>query len=113
MPLDNQIFATCEIVKIVANRGHQQIPFPEFNDNLNGKIWTAPNVEITRPGCYIPDPLLSLDKLASHCGVRSVVYKDESKRLGMKSFKAWWCLCRCQSCCQAGGNAGVDPKISQ
>ena len=88
MPLDNQILATCEIVKSVANRGHQQIPFPEFSDNLNGKNMDSAYAEITSWPGYVPTPLISLDKLATHCGVRSVVYKDESQRLDMKSFKA-------------------------
>ena len=35
MPLDQQIFAKCKIVKAVANRGHQPSAFPEFDDNLN------------------------------------------------------------------------------
>ena len=81
MPLDNQILATCEIVKIVANRGHQQIPFPEFSDNLNGKNMDSAYAEITSWPGYVPTPLISLDKLATHCGVGSVVYKDESQRL--------------------------------
>ncbi|MDP4924551.1 MAG: hypothetical protein NWR44_01770, partial [Alphaproteobacteria bacterium] len=35
MPLDQQTFAKCKIVKATANRGHQPSPFPEFEDNLN------------------------------------------------------------------------------
>ena len=88
MALDNQMLATCEIVKVVANRRHQQIPFPEFNDNLNSKNMDSAYFEITGWPGYIPTPLISLDKLASHCGVASVFYKDESQRLNMKSFKA-------------------------
>ena len=37
MPLDQQTFAKCKIVKAVANRGHQPSPFPEFDDNLNSR----------------------------------------------------------------------------
>jgi diaminopropionate ammonia-lyase len=88
MALDNQMLSTCEIVKAVANRGHQKIPFPEFNDNLNSKNMDNAYFEITGWPGYIPTPLISLDKLASHCGVASVFYKDESQRLNMKSFKA-------------------------
>ena len=32
MPLDQQIFAKCKIVKAVANRGHQPSAFPEFDE---------------------------------------------------------------------------------
>ncbi len=37
---------------------------------------------------YQKTPLLSLDKLASDVGIRSVHYKDESSRFGLGSFKA-------------------------
>ena len=36
----------------------------------------------------VPTPLRSLDLIASRCGVASVAYKDESNRLGQRSFKA-------------------------
>ena len=39
------------------------------------------------PG-YKPTPLHSLQPLASACGVQSVLYKDESERFGLGSFKA-------------------------
>ena len=88
MALDNLILETCEIVRVVANRGHQQIPFPEFDDNLNSKNMDSAYVEIMSWPGYIPTPLISLNKLAEHCGVASVFYKDESQRLEMRSFKA-------------------------
>ena len=108
MPLDNQILATCEIVKIVANRGHQQIPFPEFSDNLNGKNMDSAYAEITSWPGYVPTPLISLDKLATHCGVRSVVYKDESQRLDMKSFKALVALMLLPILLQSWGQWGLN-----
>jgi len=39
------------------------------------------------PG-YEPTPLLSLDPIAKACRVKSVLYKDESGRFGLGSFKA-------------------------
>ena len=104
MPLDNQILATCEIVKVVTNRGRQQIPFPELNDNLNSKNMDSAYAEITGWPGYRPTPLISLDNIARHCDVAAVVYKDESQRLGMKSFKALGALMPLQTCCQAGVN---------
>ncbi len=88
MPLNSQMLEACEIVKAIVNRGHQQTPFPEFNHNLNSKNMDSAHAEIASWPGYVPTPLISLDRLASHCDVASVVYKDESRRLGMKSFKA-------------------------
>lgn len=36
---------------------------------------------------YTPTPLIELSSLASHCGVRSILVKDESQRFGLKAFK--------------------------
>ena len=37
---------------------------------------------------YKPTPLLSLNKLSTNLNLKNVFYKDESKRFGLKSFKA-------------------------
>jgi diaminopropionate ammonia-lyase len=37
---------------------------------------------------YAPTPLVSLPGLARHCSVGAILYKDESKRFDLKSFKA-------------------------
>ena len=37
---------------------------------------------------YKPTPLLSLNKLSKNLNLKNVFYKDESKRFGLKSFKA-------------------------
>ena len=88
MPLDQQIFAKCKIVKAVANRGHQPSAFPEFDDNLNSHNMEKAYAAISAWPHYHPTPLISLDKLADFCGVAAVYYKDESQRLDLKSFKA-------------------------
>ena len=88
MPLDQQTFAKCKIVKAVANRGHQPSPFPEFDDNLNSHNMDKAYAAISAWPHYHPTPLISLDKLADFCGVAAVYYKDESQRLDLKSFKA-------------------------
>ena len=36
---------------------------------------------------YTPTPLTELSSLASHCGVKSILVKDESQRFGPKAFK--------------------------
>ena len=37
---------------------------------------------------YEPTPLLNLNKLSKDLGLKNIFYKDESKRFGLKSFKA-------------------------
>ena len=88
MPLDQQTFAKCKIVRAVANRWHQPSPFPEFDDNLNSRNMEKAHHAISAWPHYHPTPLISLDKLADFCGVAAVYYKDESQRLDLKSFKA-------------------------
>ena len=44
--------------------------------------------EIARWPGYAVTPLRSLDGLAGHVGVASLLYKDEGERLGLRSFKA-------------------------
>ena len=77
MPLDKQIFATCEIVKIVANRGHQQIPFPEFSDNLNSKNMDSAHAEITSWPGYVPTFNIT-GQISYSLWCEIGVYKDES-----------------------------------
>ena len=110
MPLDTQMLASCEIVKAVENRGYQQMSFPEFNDNLNSKNMDSAYAVITSWPGYIPTPLISLDRLANHCGVASVVYKDESQRLDMKSFKALGGAYAVANLVAKQAAMGVDPK---
>ena len=37
---------------------------------------------------YNPTPLLNLNKLSKDLGLNNIFYKDESRRFGLKSFKA-------------------------
>ena len=37
---------------------------------------------------YEPTPLLNLNKLSKNLNIKNIFYKDESKRFGLKSFKA-------------------------
>ena len=43
---------------------------------------------ITKWPEYKPTPLIEMPDVAKACGVKSVLYKDESKRFGLQSFKA-------------------------
>ena len=84
MPLDQQTFTKCKIVKAIANHGHQPSPFPKFDDNLNSHNMDKAYATISPWPHYHPTPLISLDKLADFCGVAAVYYKDESQRLDLK-----------------------------
>ncbi len=44
--------------------------------------------KISKWPSYEPTPLISLNKLSSKLNLNNVFYKDESKRFGLKSFKA-------------------------
>jgi diaminopropionate ammonia-lyase len=48
------------------------------------EAWSA----VARWPGYAPTPLLGLASLASEAGVGEVIYKDEGRRFGLKSFKA-------------------------
>ena len=57
---------------------------------------------------YRATPLADAPGLAGHLGVRRVLGKDESDRLGLPAFKilgASWATCR------AVGDGGVDPLV--
>ena len=77
-----------KIIKHTKNNGFRRGPFPNARNNLNDKVIAAAQMTITAWPGYTPTPLISLEKIASACGVRAVYYKDESHRFGLKSFKA-------------------------
>ena len=56
---------------------------------------------------YRPTPLLSLPTIASACGVASVLYKDEGRRFGLKSFKALGGGYAVQRLVERHGTAGI------
>jgi diaminopropionate ammonia-lyase len=64
-------------------------PYPEPLEQLFPRVLADTAVAEIRqwPG-YQPTPLLSLDRLAGALGVHDVLYKDESQRFGLGSFKA-------------------------
>lgn len=55
---------------------------------LSSEMTAAAQREITTWPGYAPTPLRSLDALAGAIGVDQVLYKDESPRFGLGSFKA-------------------------
>ncbi|KAI6785276.1 Diaminopropionate ammonia-lyase-like protein [Emericellopsis cladophorae] len=67
----------------------------QFNFNPSARSWTAPVAPNTDAVLtfhqslpnYQPTNLVSLDEVARELGVKSVVVKDETSRLGLPSFK--------------------------
>ena len=71
-----------------ANPGHRPTPFPDKAGSLDGAMMDAAQAAIGSWANYAPTPLHDLPEIADHLGVARVVYKDESPRFGLGSFKA-------------------------
>jgi diaminopropionate ammonia-lyase len=77
--------------RILAHVGTTVIPgpYPERLDALFPRALTdAAIAEIRQWPGYEPTPLRNLDRLAGALGIGAVLYKDESRRFGLGSFKA-------------------------
>lgn len=61
---------------------------PELNAVLSPDMAMAAMAEISGWPGYLPTPLIALDRLSAALGIAGLLYKDESKRLGLGSFKA-------------------------
>ncbi len=64
-----------------------QAPAASVADFSQAELSKALAFHRTIPG-YAPTPLTALERLAAYFGVRSLHVKDESKRFGLKAFKA-------------------------
>jgi len=64
------------------------LPDPNWPQVISRAEFDLASESITQWPGYQPTPLHSLQALASHIGVGSIHYKDESKRIGVSSFKA-------------------------
>lgn len=108
--MSHPLFAkSATILKHVQNTGYRGGAFPNSTDNLNADVMqTAQSTIIGWPG-YSPTPLLSLEPVATLCGVRAVYYKDESHRFGLKSFKALGGAYAVAKLVEAEKKAGRDP----
>lgn len=80
--------AAAKDARIIANPAHSPAAFPDEATSLNRANMNAAKATITSWDGYAATPLLSLDDVAAHCGVKAVYYKDESPRFGLGSFKA-------------------------
>ena len=71
-----------------ANPAHEQAPFPDAPGSLDRQVMQDAADEISSWTGYAPTPLHDLPEVAAHLGVARVVFKDESPRFGLGSFKA-------------------------
>lgn len=74
--------------KIITNKAHRHLPFPDAAHLLNRENMQRARETISNWPGYAPTPLHDLPEIAKHCGVARVVYKDESSRMGLGAFKA-------------------------
>ena len=71
-----------------ANPGRKAAAFPDRKGSLDSTVMDAARAVIGSWSGYAPTPLHDLPEIADHLGVARVVYKDESTRFGLGSFKA-------------------------
>ena len=82
------IAATAAGFTIDANPLYAPGPFPNRAGSLDDAVMRAAADEITGWVGYAPTPLHDLPEIAKRLGVARVVFKDESARFGLGSFKA-------------------------
>ena len=70
------------------NPGHKASSFPNRAGSLDSAVMARAQAVIGGWSGYAPTPLHELPEIAGHLGVARVVYKDESARFGLGSFKA-------------------------
>jgi diaminopropionate ammonia-lyase len=71
-----------------ANPGRKPAAFPDRAGSLDSAVMDAARAVIGGWSGYAPTPLHDLPEIADHLGIARVVYKDESARFGLGSFKA-------------------------
>jgi diaminopropionate ammonia-lyase len=78
----------CKITDYAKNPSHAPGLFTDDDNVLSSRqMDTAYSVITNWPG-YEPTPLIEMPEVARACGVKRVLYKDESLRFGLQSFKA-------------------------
>ena len=77
-----------KLSKFINNKNQKKIEFPDLENSLNAINMNAAYQSISKWPNYEPTKLQNLNHIADFCNVRSVLYKDESTRFGLGSFKA-------------------------
>lgn len=104
------VTAHCKITDFAKNPSFSPGAFPDDDDVLSRRqMDTAFDVITKWPG-YEPTPLTELPDVARACGVKQVLYKDESLRFGLQSFKALGGAYAVADLVKAHVAAGNDPS---
>jgi len=86
--MDTDLTTALASFTLDVNPGHASGPFPNRAGSLDMAMMDAAQTVISGWSGYAPTPLHDLPDIAAHLGVARVVYKDESARFGLGSFKA-------------------------
>ena len=98
-----------------ANPGHGAGPFPDRDGSLDAAVMDRARAEICGWAGYAPTPLHDLPEIADLLGVSRVVYKDESLRFGLGSFKALggaYAVAALVRRLEAGGGRAADLTVA-
>jgi len=98
-----------------ANPAHAAGPFPDDPALLDSAAMQAAADEIRGWTGYVPTPLHDLPEVAERLGVARVVFKDESARFGLGSFKALggaYAVARLVRDIEAAGGSATDLTVT-
>ena len=86
--LINEAAAMVKLNTFIENASKRNTEFPNSKTSLDSKKMFKAYEAISNWPDYKQTELIKLNKVAEWCGIKSVLYKDESTRFGLGSFKA-------------------------
>jgi diaminopropionate ammonia-lyase len=86
--LINEAAAMVKLNTFIENASKRDTEFPNSKTSLDSKKMFKAYKAISNWPDYKQTELIKLNKVAEWCGIKSVLYKDESTRFGLGSFKA-------------------------
>ena len=84
----NEAAAMVKLNTFIENASKRDTEFPNSKTSLDSKKMFKAYEAISNWPDYKQTELIKLNKVAEWCGIKSVLYKDESTRFGLGSFKA-------------------------
>ena len=84
----NEAAAMVKLNTFIENASKRNTEFPNSKTSLDSKKMFKAYEAISNWPDYKQTELIKLNKVAEWCGIKSVLYKDESTRFGLGSFKA-------------------------
>ena len=86
--LIDEAAAMVKLNTFIENASKRDTEFPNSKTSLDSKKMFKAYEAISNWPDYKQTELIKLNKVAEWCGIKSVLYKDESTRFGLGSFKA-------------------------